>query len=105
VVKKLLERGADPAARDKLNNTVLHYAVKSVNKCVVNLVIRDEDVNVRNKYGETPLKILLSECAKWDIEKKRCYEVAKILVDHSASLDAVGTSCRDPKLIKLLSRK
>jgi ankyrin repeat protein len=105
VVKKLLERGADPVARDKLNNTVLHYAVKSVNKHIVEFVIRDEDVNVRNKYGETPLKILLSECAKWDIEKKRCSEVAKILVDHGASLDTVGTSCRDPELIELLSKK
>jgi cytohesin len=83
VVKRLLEMGAD-LTRDKLNNTVLHYAVKSVNKHIVELVIRDEDVNIRNKYGETPLKLLLIECAKWDIEKKRCYEVAKLLLEHGA---------------------
>jgi ankyrin repeat protein len=100
VVERLLEMGAD-LARDKLNNTVLHYAAKSVNKHIVELVIRDEDVNIRNKYGEAPLKLLLNECAKWDIEKKRCYEVAKLLLERGADPTVKDGSCT--KLAELLS--
>jgi len=114
-VKRMLELGADPAARDRRNNTVLHYAVKSMNKHVVELLIREEDVNMRNEYGETPLKLLLNECAAWDIEEGRCYEIAKILIDHGADpriKDSSGCSSLDsakaigyPKFVKLLSRK
>jgi len=98
VVKLLLQHGADVGSRDGRNNTVLHYAVKSLNKEVVELVLRGADVNAKNVYGETPLNILVRECAKWDVERKRCYEVAKLLVERGADpniRDSRGTSPLD----------
>jgi cytohesin len=84
VVELLLQRGAINV-RDSKNNTVLHYAVKSLNKEVVALVLREADVNAKNVYGETPLNLLTRRCARWDAERKRCYEVAKLLIAHGAN--------------------
>ncbi|MFZ8839750.1 MAG: ankyrin repeat domain-containing protein [Pyrobaculum sp.] len=98
VAKLLLRYGADISAKDGKGNTVIHYAAKSINKEIVELVLRGADVNAKNVYGETPLKILIRECAKWDVERKRCYEVAKLLVAHGANpniRDSRGTSPLD----------
>jgi ankyrin repeat protein len=110
VVKLLLQRGANASVRDGRNNTVLHYAVKSLNKEVVEL-LRGADVNAKNVYGETPLKVLMRECARWDAERKRCYEVARLLVERGADpniRDSRGTAPLDsakligwPELVEL----
>jgi cytohesin len=83
IVKLLLQRGADINVKDSKNNTVLHYAVKSLNKDIVRLVLRNTDVNAKNVYGETPLMVLMRECARWD-EWTRCREVAKLLIERGA---------------------
>jgi len=98
VVKLLLQRGADVSVRDGKNNTVLHYAVKSLNKEVAELVLNAADVNAKNAYGETPLKVLMRECARWDSKRRQCYEVAKLLVARGANpniRDSRGTSPLD----------
>jgi ankyrin repeat protein len=110
VVKLLLQHGANVSARDNKNNTVLHYAAKSLNKEVVELLLRSTDVNAKNIYGETPLKLLMRECVRWD-ERKRCYEVARLLVTHGADpniRDSRGTAPLDsakligwPELVEL----
>ncbi len=82
-VKLLLQGGANTNVRDNKNNTVLHYAVKSLNRDVVELVLRDADVNAKNVYGETPLMVLMRECARWD-KWRQCREVAKLLVERGA---------------------
>jgi ankyrin repeat protein len=113
VVKRLLERGADPNVCDKNRNSVLHYAVKSLNKDIVKLILPVyRNVNMRNTYGETPLRVLIRECAKWE-QWKQCYEIVKMLIEHGADPtipDAKGYTPLDsakligcPKLIELLS--
>ena len=96
-VKLLLRYGADISAKDAKGNTAIHYAAKSINKEVVELVLR-ADVNAKNAYGETPLKILIRECAKWDSQRRQCYEVAKLLVERGADpniRDSSGVSPLD----------
>jgi ankyrin repeat protein len=88
VMRRLLERGADPSTRDKDGNTPLHFAAKSMNKDAVMLVLTwlkdvKDCINARNSMGETPLRWLLRECARWE-ERRRCYEAAKVLVEYGA---------------------
>jgi cytohesin len=92
VVKLLLQRGANVSVRDGRSNTALHYAVKSLNKEVVELVLNATDVNAKNAYGETPLKLLMRECARWDGERRRCYEVASLLVARGAKPNNIRDS-------------
>jgi ankyrin repeat protein len=82
--KLLLGHGADVNVRDGDGNTLLHYAVRSVNKDVIELVLRDADVNAKNVYGETPLKLLIDQCNRRDVEREQCYESVKLLVEHGA---------------------
>jgi hypothetical protein len=111
VAKVLLERGADPNARDGDGRTVLHYAVKSLNRDVVALVVRGGNVNARDVRGETPLRYLVRECARW--ESGQCREIAMLLLEHGADptvpdargatpLDSARRGC--PELAELLSK-
>ena len=56
VVSDLLQRGADPNARDGRGNTALYYAVTfKYEKCVELLLKHHAEINCRNKEGFTPL--------------------------------------------------
>jgi len=114
VVKTLLERGANPSIRDKSGRSPLHYAVMSLSKDVVAIVLKDNDVNAKDVYGETPLMYLLRECARWESRRQQCREIAKLLLEHGADptipdargrtpLDAARLGCSE--LAELLSGK
>ncbi|KAF2405348.1 ankyrin, partial [Trichodelitschia bisporula] len=58
-VKKLLEYGADTAARDVIGLTPVHYCIKSQNLDALEVLIgKGANVNVEDKMGRTPLWLL-----------------------------------------------
>ncbi len=57
-VRKLLEEGANPNARDENDNTPLHWAAPWGHVDVVKLLLEHgADPNIKNKYGNTPLHL------------------------------------------------
>ena len=56
VTKLLITKGATIDAKDKDENTPLHFAARSGNTGIVELLIENgADTNAQNKYGYTPL--------------------------------------------------
>lgn len=90
VVRVLLERGADVAARsiNELNHTPLHSALAGRRYDVARyLVANRADVNSRNGHGWTPLH---HAAAAGNLEMVAC------LLDSGARLDAVNTDGLTP---------
>ena len=58
-LKRLLAEGADPAVRDRAGNTALHHC-PFCRPCIKLLVEYGLDVNLRNKYKQTPLHVFIS---------------------------------------------
>lgn len=59
-IVSLLQRGANPNARDNQGWTALHYAAKSGSRSALRLLISDgADINARSNIDETPLKLAI----------------------------------------------
>ena len=58
-VKSLLSKGVNPNAVDSYGNPMLVLAIKDDSKQVIDVLLNDKkiDVDLSNKYGETPLMI------------------------------------------------
>ena len=55
-LKNLIEKGADVNAKNKYEQTTLHYAAREGHTEIVEFLIeKGADVNAKNKYGLTPL--------------------------------------------------
>ncbi len=59
VIKHMLDKGADVKAKDKDEEDILFYAVRTNNFPLIELLVSSygADINTRNKDGETPLFI------------------------------------------------
>ena len=98
VARMLLERGADPRARDRDGTTPLHEAAKGGNLAVARLLLeRGADVHAANRYGLTPLH----EAARggnWEPGFPQFRVpgdhpwVAQLLIEKGASIDASSIS-------------
>ncbi len=76
--KRLIEAGADVNLRDDLDYTALHYAARQGQAEVAELLIANgADVHAIDKYGYAPLHLAINHV-----------EVTKVLLDHSANLNA-----------------
>ena len=88
----LLQRGADPEARDESGMTALHYAAFHGVEQVAVLLEHGAGVHARNDTGATPL-----HCAAW------CYHpylrAAELLVQHGADVNARDNEGRTPLTI------
>ena len=81
IVRRLLERGADPNIADESDATPLMWAVTDLEKARL-LVERGADVNARSIDGRTPLMIVAGTPGTT--------EVAKLLLDRGAKVSAKG---------------
>ncbi len=76
--KRHIEAGGDTNLRDDLDYTALHYAARQGQAEVAELLIASgADVHATDKYGYAPLHLAIDHV-----------EVARVLLDHSARLDA-----------------
>jgi len=67
IVRLLLAVGADPNSQDNLERTPLHLAVDSLHReAVRQLVEAGAELNVRDKEGHTPLKMLEGDKSNYD---------------------------------------
>lgn len=78
-VRRLLESGADPNARNEVGATALMWGVTDLEKARL-LVARNADVNARSDDGRTPLLIASRRSGGKD--------VVKLLLDHGANPSA-----------------
>jgi len=81
VAEVLLKSGAKPSLVDALNNTALHHAVRRRNKDMVDLLVRDTDidVNAKTQVGMTALHLV---CMNGDLE------ICRTLLRHDADIRA-----------------
>ncbi len=63
IAYNLIKNGADVTLADKYKNTALHYAISSelsdeekIN-LITELIAHDADINIKNRYGKTPLML------------------------------------------------
>jgi len=84
-VRLLLERGADPNARNDANASALMYAVDDVEKTRL-LLEQKADANARSDEGQTPLLIAAM--------RPGSTAVVKLLLDHGADASAEGPGGR-----------
>ena len=87
-VKRLLDRGADPNARNEVNATALMWATDDVQKTRLLLLARGADVNARSDEGRTPLMIAA--------KRNGSAEVVKQLLEHGANPSAQTGSLLGP---------
>lgn len=79
----LLRHGASPLARNKLNETALHIAVRNCYKLTCEILLSHEhDLNNKDNNGFTPL-IRITTCKKFDAEK-----VLLLLLERRPDLNA-----------------
>jgi len=58
VVRRLVRHGCDIDARSERNRTALHMAVWNNRPRIVRILLRDHcNLNVRDRYGDTPLML------------------------------------------------
>ena len=86
-VRKLLEEGANPNARDEYGRTPLYYAASRDVEVVKLLLQHGADPKARSRGGETPL-----HSAAWSGN----VEVVKLLLERGADPNAKTTSGRTP---------
>jgi ankyrin repeat protein len=86
-VRLLLERGADPNARNDTNATALMYAVDDAEKTAL-LLERKADPDARSDEGQTPLLIATM--------RPGSSAVVKLLLGHGASRSTVSAGGRTP---------
>lgn len=81
VAEVLLNSGAKASLVDSLNNTALHHAVRRRNKDMVDLLVRDTDidVNAKTQVGMTALHLV---CMNGDLE------ICRTLLRHNADIRA-----------------
>lgn len=85
----MLHSGANALLVDSLVNNALHHAVRRRNKDVVDLLVRDSDidVNARTQVGMTALHLV---CLNGDLE------ICRSLLRHGAEITAVTVDCSTP---------
>jgi hypothetical protein len=68
-IKELLERGADPNAKDDVGWTPLHHAAYRGHTHIVELLIKKgADSSIKNKDGKTPADIAPKEARKMSLD-------------------------------------
>ena len=97
VAEVLLSSGANPSLADSLNNNALHHAVRRRNKDMVDLLVRDADIDVNTKtqVGMTALHLV---CINGDTEICRTLlrhgaDIRAKTADHSTPLHSAIFSC------------
>jgi ankyrin repeat protein len=109
----LLDRGADPNARNWDDVTPLHQAVRRRNLAVVEVLLeRGADANARDKIrGSTPLRRAVSATGASGTRGTTDLMVplTRLLLDHGADPEAcdrrgvpVHASARNPEVVALL---
>jgi ankyrin repeat protein len=111
----LLDRGADPNARNWDQVTPLHQAVRARNLSVVEVLLaRGADVNARDGRGSTPLRRAVSGTGAGATAGTSALMVplTRLLLDHGADPDAVDKrgvpvrdSARDRAVLALLGKR
>ena len=87
----LLQRGANPNAKDLDNSSPLLGAASSGSYAVAHLLIRHgADIENRDSSGRTPL--IMAAQSGWDA-------IARLLIDHGANIEARDCRSRTPLIV------
>ncbi|KAK0662081.1 putative ankyrin [Cercophora samala] len=95
-VSKILARGADIDACDKLGRTILHTAVGSGRTDVVEKVLSltgSRCINKTDRDGWTPLMWSVRKSTEWGMKSESSEEIVRLLLDQGASLWTTGRTC------------
>ena len=108
VAEVLLHSGANPSFVDALDSNALHHAVRRSSRGVVNILLRDSDidVNARTQVGMTALHLV---CMSGDLEicsnlLRHGADITAKTVDYSTPLHTAIFSC-NTQLAELLIKE
>jgi ankyrin repeat protein len=93
-IRRYLQRGGDPNAKDENGNTILHEVISSGvdRKLVEFLIAKGADINAKNRIGSTALHKATYEATKGVLPDKGISElyqqVVKSLIANGADLNA-----------------
>lgn len=97
----LLKNGADINIRDKKGFDALHYAVNCLNKEVVELLLSNSKINLREGSGSPLFSVLNVKVADSDEKKGHLQKVAimQLLLDKGAKVNVRGEDGNTPLII------
>lgn len=103
IVQFLIDNGADINIKNKLGNSPLHHAIIQKNVAYVKFILQYQP-DIGQAHGPnnlTPLHLAVLPNIPSDIS----FQIAKLLVDHGADVDAKDSLGRTPIMLALDDRK